>query len=192
MIPITYDERWSLARDKFKRMAIAFDKWLGRITGMGQLVGWLGGTSLVTGFLVGVSGYVSGLAPAAIITLGLLSAFAVMGTGSIVAYWILRPKPSPVPLVSNESGVGRLVEQYAVDNAKRYEIEASQLKEELRETHHSREALQQQVTTLQSRLDGSMKAAREMNETWSKLAREAIDDFKRASGQRDEADQTIR
>ena len=159
---------------------------------MGQLVGWLGGTSLVTGFLVGVSAYVSGLAPATIITLGLLSAFAVMGTCSVVNYWILRPKSSAVPLVPNAGGVGHLVEQYAVENAKRYEIEASQLKEELRETHQSREELQQQVTTLQSRLDASMKSAREMNDTWSKLAREAIDDFKRASGQRDEADQTLR
>lgn len=161
-------------------MSGTFDKWLARATGLGQLFFWFGG-SILGAVSVAVAGYVSGLAPSTVATQALLSLFALLGIGTFVAYWWNRRKEVPLTPAPSTGTVGQLVEQYAVESARRFESEATQLRDDLRETLQSRQELEQQVTTFQQRLDASQKSAREMNDTWSKLARNAIDEAGKAN-----------
>jgi cell division protein FtsB len=162
-------------------MSGTFDKWLSRAADLGQLFFWLGGASILGAASVGIAGYVSGLAPSTVATQALLSLFALLGIGTFLAYWWNRRKEAPSAAAPSTGTVGQLVEQYAVENARRFESEATQLRDDLRETRQSRQELEQQVTTLQQRLDASQKSAREMNDSWSKLAREAIADARKAN-----------
>jgi hypothetical protein len=169
---------------------MAVDKWFSRITNLGQWVQWAAGSSLLAGIGVAISGYLSGLAPSVIFTLALVAVFAVLGIANQAATWFNARgrSQSVVPL---STSVGLRVEEYAVQNAMRFEAEATQAREEIRKTVDEKKHLEQRVGSLEEQLARSVAAAKEMNNGWTKLAREIMDELRKTSVNAQDAYHTI-
>jgi hypothetical protein len=143
-------------------------RWLSRLTDLGQIVYWIGGSSIFAGLVVTISGAVSGLPFAEIATLGLLVIFAVMGIGTIAWGWWSRPR-SVESHQSSHAPVGSLAEQYTVESAKRFEADARRFEEESRQTREQLEAIEIEHADLQAKLHARELLTKQTIDRWNTL-----------------------
>jgi hypothetical protein len=149
-------------------------RWLSRLTDLGQIIYWIGGSSLLTGAIIATSAAISGLPFAMIATYGLLAVFAVLGIGTFLTFWLQRPTRLGDAHYPDSSTVGALVEQYAVNNAMRFEAEARQSAEESRRAadesrkdREQREAAERREAAWKDRVDTARKIAVMTSLAWA-------------------------